>query len=207
MGSSMKTKNPIINTTNVNSLFIKRSYAGIGARITPPITLGLMEAIATRLEKDNFHLRSGGAGGADTAFDRGCKNNDNKTIYIPYDGFKGLRQFYPITAEAMNIAEQNHPNWKRLPGYAKDLMARNVYQILSHTLDEPVEFVICWTPDGCIHHSTRTRETGGTGLAIEIASKNNIPVYNLNVKDHYDRFIEYTKFDENEYLRKLRYTN
>lgn len=58
-------------------------------------------------------------------------------------------------------------------------MNRNVYQVLGYTLDIPSEFVICYTPDGCKHHKDRTNKTGGTGLAISVASKNNIPIINL----------------------------
>jgi hypothetical protein len=43
--------------------------------------------------------------------------------------------------------------------------------ILGKNLDEPVKFVVCWTPGGKV--------VGGTGVAIQIAHKNNIPVINL----------------------------
>ena len=56
-------------------------------------------------------------------------------------------------------------------------------QILGLELDCPTEFVVCWTPDGCESHLKRTSKTGGTGLAISLASKLGIPIYNLYNED------------------------
>lgn len=39
--------------------------------------------------------------------------------------------------------------------------------------------VVCWTPDGCESQATRTKATGGTGLAIALADSMGIPVFNL----------------------------
>jgi predicted Rossmann fold nucleotide-binding protein DprA/Smf involved in DNA uptake len=47
-------------------------YAGIGSRSTPPETLPLIESIAARLAEKGWVLRSGGADGADSAFEKGC---------------------------------------------------------------------------------------------------------------------------------------
>jgi predicted Rossmann fold nucleotide-binding protein DprA/Smf involved in DNA uptake len=46
-------------------------YAGIGARSTPPQILSVMTRLASKLEGMGYTLRSGGAAGADTAFERG----------------------------------------------------------------------------------------------------------------------------------------
>lgn len=58
-------------------------------------------------------------------------------------------------------------------------MARNGHQVLGATLDQPVSFVLCWTPDGAESEAQRTRDTGGTGQAIALASRHGIPVFNL----------------------------
>lgn len=50
-------------------------------------------------------------------------------------------------------------------------MSRNVYQVLGPNLDDPVEFIICWTKDG--------KASGGTGQAIRIANDYGVPVFNL----------------------------
>lgn len=144
-----------------------KKYAGIGSRSTPTDIQIHMTNIATWLELRGYILRSGGAKGADTAFEKGCVNN--KEIYYAADA----------NPEAEAIAKRYHKAWDQCGDYAKKLHARNAFQILGATLDDPVDFVICWTPDGCEHHKDRTIETGGTGTAISIASANNIPVFNL----------------------------
>lgn len=168
---------------------IKGSYAGIGSRETPESILNIMTALAHKLEKDGWWLNSGGARGADTAFAMGVVKS--KTIYVPWDGYNGLPLEYPISSRALDLASKHHPAWMHLNDAAKYLMARNCYQIFSDTLDDPVKFVICWTPDGCYHDSTRTKATGGTGLAISLASLNNIPVFNLFNAEHLKRIEDY----------------
>lgn len=64
-------------------------------------------------------------------------------------------------------------------------MARNVQQVLGGDLKDPSNFVICWTPDGCENSVCRTQDTGGTGLAISVASEYGVPVY--NIKNYIDR--------------------
>jgi hypothetical protein len=159
------------------------SYAGIGARATPREVLVKMTDIAKELNNYGFCLNSGGAVGADQAFEQGA--GTNKRIFVPKDGYNGYKMLYPVSDLCYSIASKFHPVWHILSGYEKALMARNAMQVLGSDLNSPVEFVICWTKDGCISHKTRTRETGGTGLAISIASSNGIPVFNLNDKYSY----------------------
>ena len=87
----------------------------------------------------------------------------------------------------MEIAKTYHKAWNRLSLFVTKLHARNAFQILGYDLVTPVNYVICWTPDGCINHESRTIVTGGTGTAISIASASNIPIFNLARKDHLDR--------------------
>lgn len=49
------------------------TYAGIGSRNTPEPVLALMQRCATRLEVLGYTLRSGGANGADSSFEAGCR--------------------------------------------------------------------------------------------------------------------------------------
>ena len=62
-------------------------YAGIGSRETPNDTCEEMALIANALEKRGFTLRSGFAGGADTAFELGTVRDDLREIYAPWAGF------------------------------------------------------------------------------------------------------------------------
>lgn len=153
-------------------------FTGVGSRQTPNNILEKMVKITTSLQ-DEYCLRSGAAPGADTAFEFGCTNG-NKEIYLPWKGFNGnYSKLYTITDEATEIASEFHPAWNRLNQAAKKLMARNVYQVLGYNLNSPSEFLLAWTQDGCESQKTRTIKTGGTGLAIAIASYNNIPVINM----------------------------
>lgn len=143
------------------------SYTGVGGRATPQDKLTLMGAIAIKLALFGFWLRSGGAKGADTAFENSA--GQLKQIFYAKDA----------TAEAEAIAGQFHPAWNRCSPYAKKLHGRNAFQILGPDLNDPSQYCICWTPDGCISHATRTIQTGGTGTAISIADHYNVPIINL----------------------------
>jgi len=141
-------------------------YAGIGSRKTPPEILEAMTQIARWLDSQGWILRSGGADGADSAFEAGATH---KEIFYAKDA----------TPAGMEVAKKYHPAWDKMGDYAKRLHGRNSLQILGRDLQTPVKFVICWTPDGCTSHKTRSIRTGGTGTAISIASSADIQVFNL----------------------------
>ena len=140
-----------------------------------------MEDVASKLSKMNFILRSGGADGADNAFEIGAGNNKN--IFYASDA----------NQEAMDIAAKYHQSWDSMSMFAKRLHGRNAFQILGKNLDNPSTFILCWSSDGCICHEERSRSTGGTGTAISIASVNNVPVYNLKRQDHLERILNWIK--------------
>lgn len=144
-------------------------YAGIGSRETPSHILQMMTKIAKILDSKGCILRSGGANGADLAFENG---SSNKEIYLPWRAFNNNDSpLYHICNESLQLAKTLHPSWSRLNQAGRKLMARNCYQILGSNLNKPVDFVICYTKDG--------KASGGTGQAIRLAKLNNIPVYNL----------------------------
>ena len=152
-----------------------KTYAGIGSRESPPIVLAVLESLAVRLARWGFVLRSGGAPGADAAFEVGSdRAGGSKEIYLPWKGFNGNRsERYVIPREAFALAEEFHPLGRGLrskPAVHK-LMARNCQQILGQNLDSPVAFVACWTSGG--------RLLGGTAQALRIARERGIRVANL----------------------------
>ncbi len=158
-----------------------RAYAGIGSRETPSDILGEMALFGKTLA-NLMILRSGAAPGADEAFETGCKSSDGRReIFLPWKGFqKNDSHLYGVDQRASDIAATVHPHFQYMKRPVKLLIARNMHQILGVDLDRPVEFVICWTKDGCENHETYTpTKTGGTGSAIALASKLDIPVYNL----------------------------
>jgi len=146
-------------------------YAGIGSRETPAEVLKLMTAIAQRLSKLGYSLRSGGAEGADIAFESGAAA---KQIFLPWNSFNDKYadgSSYIIPPLNTELAEQFHPAASKLSQGALKLMSRNSYQVLGPTLDDPVDFVLCWTKQGTL--------AGGTAQAMRIAMHHNIPIFNF----------------------------
>lgn len=82
-----------------------RYYAGIGSRETPPYVQKLMTEIAAVLEQRNFVLRSGGANGADKAFENGVVNKQEAEIYVPWPGFNGIKNGKVMPAAIAKEAE------------------------------------------------------------------------------------------------------
>jgi len=152
-----------------------KTYAGIGARNTPPAILKQMTKIAAYLSNLGWTLRSGGATGADNAFET-CAG-ENKEIYLPWPGYNGKRSAYsrPST-EALLMASSYHPNWHACSQGVRKLHARNCHIVLGPLLDDPVDMIICWTPGGL--------RGGGTGQALRMTKDYpQIAVYDLAVPE------------------------
>ena len=153
------------------------TYAGIGARATPPSILTAMTVMAGWLARQGWHLNSGGAAGADSTFAEGAPA-DQRTLYLPWSGYNGrtgpdCRVLSPSELEScMAIAARLHPAWDRCSPAVRKLHARNT-AIVGVALGRPADAVVAWTPGGAI--------TGGTGMAIRMAMEAGIPVLNLGV--------------------------
>jgi len=145
-------------------------YSGIGSRETPTEIQILMTSFARHLSTLGFILRSGGAPGADSAFELGALPGLSE-IYLPWQGFNNKKSNMKILPEAIEIAAKYHPAWGRLNSSARQFHTRNVHQILGADLRTPSKFVVCWTSDG--------KASGGTGQAMRIALDKGIPIYNL----------------------------
>ena len=154
-------------------------YAGIGSRETPHDILELMTAEAGRLVyEDEAVLRSGGAKGADKAFELGCDVTlGDKEIFRTdtfvkrYDNVEKSHGYDPDNWErAFDLAEEYHPNWGACSGFARKLHARNGFIVLGERLNDPVDFIVCWTEGGKLK--------GGTAQALRIAKDYDIPVLN-----------------------------
>jgi hypothetical protein len=152
-----------------------KSYAGIGSRETPRLIQQQMASIARRLDSMGYCLRSGGADGADDAFEKGAAT---KQIFLPWDGFNGRTVdgiSYFVPPFNLDLVNQFHPAASRLSTAALKLMSRNSYQVLGPDLNDPVEFVLCWTEGG--------KKKGGTSFALRIAKSRNIPIFNLAIRE------------------------
>lgn len=158
-----------------------KAYAGIGSRETPSNIEEIMTVTAGALEKLGFILRSGGAEGADQAFEKGVVDPGMKEIYLPFKGFEGstsdlILDSFDNAQDAYDTVDEFHPNpfavkrWKK----SYKLMARNSYQVLGRDHNTHSKFIICWTVGGKIK--------GGTGQALRIAKKLGIRVVNLGAE-------------------------
>lgn len=157
-------------------------YTGIGSRTAPLPILSLMTDISYIFALNGWTLRSGGAQGADKAFENGYdayfKNSqvkppaEGKEIYLPWRGFNNNQsQYFTVGDKAIELARKFHPIGDRLNGVALKFHARNGYQILGPQLDHPTDVVICWTKFG--------EPIGGTGQALRLAKHFDIPIFNL----------------------------
>jgi hypothetical protein len=117
-----------------------------------------MEIIAADLASWGYRCRSGGARGADRAFERG---DPNALVLRPED----------VTPAAIAEASRHHARWDLCDDRARRLHGRNAMIMLGEDLSTHAEFGICWTWPG----NTR----GGTVLGIRICEAHGIAVYNL----------------------------
>ena len=160
-----------------------RCYTGIGSRETPQAVLEEMRDLAAALARAGYTLRSGGADGADAAFEQGARTVSGAPleIYLPWQGFNGNPSpLNRVEQRALDVARRLHPAWDRLSPAARKLHGRNCYQVLGFSLEVLSQFVVCWTADGCESHRTRSVKTGGTGTAIVLAERHGVPVFNLS---------------------------
>jgi hypothetical protein len=167
---------------------MNKTFAGIGSRQTPPEILEKMKAIAKFLSERGYTLRSGGADGADSAFEQGATK---KEIFLPWNNYNGRKvdniSFIADTLydKHFNLAESLHPAWEKCSPGAKKMHARNTQQILGRNLDNPCDFVVCWTKDGKL--------MGGTSTSIRLAMSYNIPVFNLGAPEGLQDFRTFCK--------------
>jgi hypothetical protein len=173
-----------------------KTYAGIGSRQTPADVLSQMTRIASFMEEQGYVLYSGGAVGADQAFENGVKDPDMRRIFLPWKEFnQNPSSYFGVSKEASVIAKKFHPSWYILPPAAKLLIARNGYQILGKSLDAPVDLVVCYTPDG--------KASGGTGQAIRIAQHYSIPIFNMYFKKDVEVLLSWGSAGEVSFRKDL----
>jgi len=146
-------------------------YTGVGSRKTPYDVQELFISVAQYLSPLGYILRSGGAEGADTAFEEGCDRGQGaKEIYLPWERFNGNpSKLFTPEPKARSIAKRFHPDWKKCNKPVKLLHARNSHELLGRGLNTPSRFLLCWT-DG----------SGGTSRLIRVAEGYGIPVCNAD---------------------------
>lgn len=155
---------------------------GIGSRRTPRNVLDLMSHLGSEIVSHNYIIRSGGAPGADTAFELPARLHrpDLVEVYLPWPKFNGRdSQFTGPTQKAILVVSELLKYWPLLAPSVQMLHSRNVHQLLGINCNTPSDIVICWTPDGASSFEECTKHTGGTGTAIKLASVIGVPIVNL----------------------------
>ena len=171
----------------------KTFVAGIGARDTPQGVLFRMTEVAQIMARRGDVLRSGGALGADSAFEAGWDaEGGRKQIFLSWRGMndrepngKDVFAFSysddvpeAVLARSYYHRSAAHPEgdsvaWGRLGRGGRAHMARNTNQILGPNPGTSAlsDVVLCWTKNG--------QTVGGTGQALRMAQDKGIPVVNL----------------------------
>ena len=174
-------------------------YAGIGSREVPEYVGVLMASYAKLLSRCNSVLRSGGAKGSDSLFEKGCDTHcGDKEIYLPWYGFENNGSKLIVSnPKAFEIAEKYHPYWHNLKQGARKLQARNSHQVLGLDLETPCDFILCYTKNG--------KMKGGTSQALRIAKDYNIPIFNFGDYEDMDKVsMFYTvKRDLDKFLKEF----
>lgn len=150
-------------------------YAGIGSRKITSEGIKLAKKISSQLDVLGYTLRSGGAVGADTAFESMASR---KEIFRPSRNYgNSLNTAIQLMT---NISETFGLNFRNFKEYTQLLIARNAFQILGTDLKTHSAFVVCWTPNA--------EFVGGTRWALQLAMNNNIPIYNIASLNDQTRF-------------------
>ena len=180
-------------------------FAGVGSRDTPPDILALMSDLSYWLGRCGWGLSSGGAAGADDAFLQGmlkcpdCEPSRRLRIYLigrkfesyrpdPIRGFHHSPSYTETWEQAKTIAEEVRGSFHGLGDAGIELHTRNVYQVLGHTLKDPVKQTVCWAE----LVGKQGRVKGGTNTAVGVSLKYDIPVMNLYLdadRQRAERFI------------------
>ena len=205
------------------------TYAGIGSRETSIDIQKEMYKISKELESLGYTGQSGGAIGADKAFEGAnqpwekedgtiagtkefTKSKANVTKWAKYgDGKNTASKFVVFKSSDSNdkvrsIAKEIHPKKQELSDNdGLDLHARNTFQVFGKNLDTPVDFVLFYAQE----QKDSIRPKGGTGQAAEMARLKGIPTINMadkNWREQLDNVLsknnEESKVDNNKSTKK-----
>lgn len=194
-----------------------RGYVAIvGSRDVPEDELELMVRLGRTFTDLGFDDSSGDAFGSDRAGWYGARQSPrydpyNARIYLVDSiknrrramehGFKIAQDYAEnwVTAEA--IALKARGSWGGIEGvhnqYKRDLHIRNVFQVLGHTLIQPVDALVYYAP--VVGREEREVVKGGTNTALQIAKMSGVQKrFNLATKTGYDWAHEFLKKYESD---------
>lgn len=160
-------------------------YTGVGSRETPENILKLMTGVAKKLNEYDYVLRSGGAKGADCAFEIGADKCDIYSVNEKHKPISKKPNIIPNLEEYRDLAKICCLHYNKITNqYAKDLHTRNICQVIGHNINEIIksDFLLCYTKFGDY--------VGGTTTAIRCAEHFDVPIFNFGTYDSIINVIE-----------------
>lgn len=181
-------------------------FAGVGSRETPEEVLALMRRISQALYTQGYALSSGDAEGADTAFYEGTLLSPyyhqlGARIYLAWNGVRNRyhdpkNYFYdasrfPTWMSANSIAEELHAAWEKCGRGARAMHSRNVYQVMGHTLTDPISALIYWAKPVGKTEKVSGGTNGALQLSIKYGIKNRINLYTDEGMERATKFLDH----------------
>lgn len=170
-------------------------WTGIGSREVPAHITLMLQKVARYMSDNGHTLRSGGAAGSDTIFQKEV-DPELTQIWIPWKGFNKVCKdgnHVVISDKSFNIARDFYldtgiiPWFDRMKQGAQKLHARNYFQVVGKEgLGEPKSEV-------CIYYAEMNGDEpkGGTRSAVMVARHFGIPCYNLGISSDLDKLDKY----------------
>lgn len=135
----------------------------VGSRKADTAAIKRASLLASSLQASSW-IRTGDAWGIDAAVRSACPD---ALVYKASTCDQVSKEIYE---QALAIMLKVHPNPKavlRLDSYKRNLLVRNVFEVLGTKLNQPSNKLYYWTPNGEL--------IGGTATTVRIARMFNIP--------------------------------
>lgn len=164
-------------------------YAITANKEVPADTLMKMKEIILDLQTRGYTMRTPGREGPEDLFD---KTATKKEIHLPWRNFMDKDSKFAFTPEGAKVlAGQLLPSFDGLKPGIQTIIAADVKMMMGKELRAPALFLITWSEDGAETLQEKTAKTGNTGLAIAIACKLKVPVFNLGKPGTVQRLQQY----------------
>lgn len=171
-------------------------YTVTANREIPQEPMNIIIDLIKELEGRGYTMRTAGREGPEDTFD---KTATKKEIHLPWRGFMDKESKFSFTSEnAKVLAGQLTPSFEGMKPGLQTILASDVKTILGKELRSPTLFLITWSEDGAETMQEKTSRTGNVGLAIALACKLKIPIFNLGKPNSLQRLRQYLGNQTNE---------
>lgn len=167
-------------------------YTGVGSRRAPLAIVKRCTALAILLQKLGLSLRTGDAVGCDSAFRLGAGGAVRRATagLIELEAPNGTlaHVFKPCDEigwrlTALRACLDYGEDFARRPISHRQLLLRNMPQVVGKTGDDPSDFLIYWSPVSHAEMIDRSVDRGGgTRYAVRRAHLSDVPCFHLSEK-------------------------